>query len=134
MTERDEILEAAALEIEEPEFMDLRGALSPTKKGQREYEIRSAAIDETRKSCARVIRAMKSGNGLDPMEQLRRIAAISPDSRQHELYLKSAWPLAFKGWLNIECRIRCNSNSVPPETEYRIELTDKGRAALSSTD
>lgn len=130
--ERDEILEAAALSIEEPSLVDLYGALSSTKKGQREYEIRRAAIEDSRRRFAGTIRAMKSGQGLDPITQLRRIAEFPPDSRRHELHLVEAWPLAWKGWLDIQCTIRCNCNTVPPETRYRIELTDEGRAALTS--
>ena len=44
--------------------------------------------------------------------------------------LVDAWPLAWKGWLDITATIKCNSNWVPPETVYRIELTDKGRQVL----
>jgi len=132
MNERDELLEAAALAVEEPEFGDLRGALTPTKKGQREYELRSTAIADTRRRCAETIRAMKTGRGLDPLTQLRRIAEAK--AVQHDLHLIEAWPLAWKGWLTIKCSIVCNSNSVPPETKYTIELTDAGRAALKTAE
>lgn len=131
MTERDQILEAAALAIEEPSLSDLAGMLSRTKKGQREYEIRRAAIVESRRRCAEIIRAMKSGRGLDPLEQLRRLATLPADGPHHDLYLVDAWPLAWKGWLTIECTIVCNSNSCPPETRYRIALTDAGRAMIA---
>lgn len=129
MTMRDEILESAALAIEEPSLTDLVGALSRTKKGQREYEFRREVIVACRKRSAEIIRAMKSGRGLDPLTQLRKIAEA--DARQHDLYLNDAWPLAWKGWLTIECVMVCNGNSVPPETNFRITLTDAGRVALT---
>lgn len=128
--DRDEILEAAALAIEEPGLSDLCGILSTTKKGQREYAIRSVAVNDTRRRCGEIIRAMKSGRGLDPLTQLQRIAEA--ECGRHDLYLIEAWPLAWKGWVTIKCTIVCNSNSVPPETAYTIELTDAGHAALSS--
>lgn len=134
MTERDKILESAALAIEEPSLIDLCGILSRTKKGQREYELRRAAIMDTRRRCAEIIRAMKSGRGLDPITQLRRIAELPANSRHHELYMVEAWPLAWKGWLTIECTIVCNSNSVPPETSYRIMLTDAGHRVLADDE
>ena len=130
---RDEILEAAAAEIESPQLTDLAGALAKTKRGREHYELRTKAISETRKRCAEIIRAMKSGRGLDPVEQLRRISEIS-NPRQYDLYLIEAWPLAWRGWLNIFCTIKCNSNSVPPETEYRMELTSAGQAILAAVD
>lgn len=130
MTYRDEVLESAALAIEEPGLADLIGVLARTKKGQREYELRSAAIVDCRRRCAEIIRAMKSGCGLDPLTHLRRIAELPAGSRQHDLHLIEAWPLAWKGWVTIECTIVCNSNSIPPETRYQITLTDAGRAAI----
>ena len=132
MSDRDEILEAAALEIEAPSLLDIVGILSRTKKGQREYELRHKAILDTRRRCAEIIRAMKSGRGLDPMTQLRRIAELEPGSRNHDLHLVDAGPLAWKGLVNIECRLRCNGNSVPPETHYEITLTEDGKAALAA--
>ena len=130
MSNRDDILEAAAMAIEKEHFSDLSGVLSRTKKGQREYEIRSEAIKRTRKSCAEIIRAMKSGSGLDPVEQLRRIAAAT--GRQQELYLTEAWPLAWKGWLDIDCVLACNSNGMRDRVTYIIRLTDEVRKMLSS--
>lgn len=130
MNNRDEILEAAALEIEGSSLLDMSGAWSKTKKGQREYEARMKAVYGERKRCADIIRAMKSGSGLDPIERLRQIAELPQDHRQ-DLYLTDAWPMAWKGWLDIECRIKLNSNSAPPQSEYRITLTDEGRAILA---
>jgi len=132
MSERDEILEAAAIEIEAPSLLDLAGALTKTKKGQREYELRSEATMKERKRCAGLIRAMKSGCGLDPIERLRRISELVPGSRQHELYLRDAWPLVSKGWVDIECRLLCSSNCSPPESHYEITLTEDGRVALAA--
>ena len=130
----DEILETAAREIEEPSLMDRAGMLSRTKRGRREYELRNSAALKERERCAGIVRAMMSGRGLDPITTLRRIAELPADSRQHDLYLVQAWPLAWKGWLNIECRICCNSNGIPPRASYIITLTDEGRAAMERSE
>lgn len=131
MKDHDDILETAARLIEEPCLLDMAGILTRTKKGQREFEIREKATMSERSRCAELIRAMMSGKGLDPITTLRQIADLPADSLKHNLYLVSAWPLAWKGWLNIECTVICNSNSSPPETKYTIKLTDEGRSILA---
>jgi hypothetical protein len=131
---KDDILESAARLIEEPSLTDLMGALAKTKKAKIQYDMRMEATLKERERCAGVVRAMMDGKGLDPITQLRRIAEIPPDSPRHELHLVEAWPLAWKGWLTIECRINCGSNHVPPETAYLITLTDEGKAALAAAE
>jgi hypothetical protein len=74
---------------------------------------------------------MKARRDLDAVAVLRHLAELSLDHR-HDGSLIDAWPLAWKGWVDIDCTIRCNSNWLPPQTTYRITLTDKGRAVLDA--
>jgi hypothetical protein len=63
---------------------------------------------------------------------LQRLADL-PSDTTHDMYLRDAWPLAWKGWLNIDCTVRCTDNILPPRVEFRITLTEKGRAVLAFT-
>lgn len=128
----DATLEYAARLIEESSLLDMRGCLAENRAGQLEFAIQLEAREETRKDCAEHIRAMKARPELDARAVLARIASEIEGSRPHDMLLVDAWPLAWKGWLTIEARIKCNSNSVPPVAVYRIELTDKGRQILDA--
>ncbi|WP_211662716.1 hypothetical protein, partial [Klebsiella pneumoniae] len=67
---------------------------------------------------------------LDAVAVLRNLAGLPTDG-DHVADLTRAWPLAWKGWLTIECILTCSSNSIPPRTAYRIRITSKGRAVLA---
>lgn len=123
----DEILEWAAQLIEDTDLSDIRGVWAKRKREREDAELKLAASKEARAKCAAHVRAMKSRPDLDAKSVLRHLAGLP--AVQHRLYLRDAWPLAWKGWVNIECRLKCNGNS--SETDFHIALTDKGRAALS---
>lgn len=127
----DEVLEYAAQLIEEESFADLAGIFAKRKRAREDADLRYRTIQQTRADCARHIRAMKSRRDLDALAVLRRIAELKDDYR-HDMHLRDAWPLAWKGWVDITATLRCNSNSVPPEVEYRIRLTDEGREVLAT--
>jgi hypothetical protein len=126
----DETLEFAAKLIEDASFIDLRGIAASRKREREDAELRFKAIQETRQECAKLIRAFKNRPELSPLSVLRDLAELSPD-HDHASHLRDAWPLAWKGWVNIECTVICNSNWVPPESRYRIVLTDMGRKKLA---
>ena len=128
--DRDAVLEYAAQLIEELSFVDLAGTMAKRKRTREDAELRVRTIGETRKECARHIRAFKSRSDLDATAVLRRIANLKPNQR-HDIELVDAWPLAWKGWLRIDVTICATTNQIPPPTEYKITLTDKGRAALA---
>lgn len=131
----DDVLEYAARLIEESSLLDLRGVMAKRKRDREDADLRFRVIQETRAEMARHIRAMKSRPDLDARNVLARIAALPPNPREHEMHLRDAWPLAWKGWCTIKHSVICNSNCIPPETEYQIAITDAGReilAALSS--
>ena len=131
MNERDELLEAAARLIEALSLDELRGIMARRKRDREDADLRSRTIRETRKQCAAEVRRYKNNPRSDPLAVLERLAALREVGR-HDLYLAEAWPLARSGWLRIEVSIVLNSNSVPPPTEYRITLTDIGKAALAA--
>jgi len=126
----DETLEFAAQLIEEPSFTDMRGTLTRRKRDRAKALERQQAREECRREMAEHLRAFKARRDLDATAILARIAEEIELGRDAVIRLVDAWPLAWKGWLNIEARIRCNSNSIPPETHYHIELTDEGREVL----
>lgn len=125
----DETLEYAARLIEEISFMDLCGIFAKRKRAREDAALRLKTIKETRKECAAHIRAFKKRPELSPVSVLRDLAELSDDG-SYANYLSDAWPLAWKGWVNIECTIIANSNCMPPETRYRIVLTDEGKKIL----
>ena len=132
----DETLEYAARLIEETDFSDLGGILSRPKGTRRkrlneDIELRQRTAALTRARCATVIRRMKGRRDLDARQVLADLAADLPKATRHDVHLTDAWPLAWKGWLNITCTIRCTDNGIPPETVYRIALTEKGRQVLA---
>lgn len=125
----DAVLEYAAQLIEEASFLDVRGIAARRKRDREDADLRFRTIQETRRECARHIRAMKNRRDLDAIEVLRHLSDL-PEGHQHTLYLRDAWPLAWKGWVKIECTINCTCISVPPETTYRLTLTEEGREQL----
>lgn len=128
----DEVLEYAARLIEEASFTDLAGIWAKRKRDREDAELRRKTILETRQDCARLIRAFKNRPDLDAKNVLQRLSELRPCDN-HVAYLKDAWPLAWKGWLNIKATVTCNSNCVPPETGYQIEITEDGRAVLAES-
>lgn len=129
--DRDEILEYAALIVEESSLLDLRGIMAKRKRDREDAALRMVAREEMRKELAERIRYSKNSRKGDAMAVLADIAAL-PDDYRHDMHLTDAWPLAWKGWVDIEMTVTTNSNSVPPEAQYRIRLTDKGRAILDT--
>jgi len=127
----DEILEYAAKLIEDTDLSDMAGVWAKKKRDREDAALRLKAAEDVRKRCAAHVRAMKKRPELSPIETLREMADLPSDTYPgHVMHLRDAWPLAWKGWLDIQCIIKTNSNGVPPETEYRIVLTDKGRDVL----
>jgi hypothetical protein len=122
----DETLEYAAQLVETPHFLELRGVMAKRKRAREDAELRRKTWEEFRTETASYLRAMKTRPELSAASALARIAEHGCHG-----HLVDAWPLAWKGWLNIYAVVRCNSNGVPPETEYRVELTDKGRVVLA---
>jgi hypothetical protein len=127
----DSVLEYAAQVVERDSFADLAGIAARRKRDREDAALRRQTREETREECAESIRACKSRRDRDAVAVLRDLAELPRDRCQHGIRLLDAWPLAWKGWLNINCTIQCNSNSVPPETDYWIEITDAGRAVLA---
>ncbi len=129
----DEILEYAAKLIEDTDLSDMAGVWAKKKRDREDAGLRHKTSEEVRARCAAHIRAMKKRPELGPVGLLRELAGLPSDNYMgHVMHLRDAWPLAWKGWLNIECILKTNSNGVPPETEYRIVLTDKGRDILAA--
>lgn len=127
----DEILEYAARLIEESSIEDWAGAWAKRKRVREDSDLRYKTAQEVRASCAKHVRAMKARPDLSPIATLRYIAEAKEGHGGHVHLLRDAWPLAWKGWVNIECTVKCNDNCIPPETVYRIVVTDKGRAVLT---
>lgn len=130
--DKDEVLEYAAQLIEESSIEDWAGAWAKRKRIREDSELRYKTAQEVRQSCARHVRAFKHRPELDAKSVLKDLSELKPDAR-HDMHLRDAWPLAWKGWLNIKCTVICNSNCIPPEMEYRIEITEKGHAVLAET-
>ena len=122
-------MEYAARLIEEGTFADWKGALSRRKRDREDAELRRLARQEARKEAAAYVRAMANRPDLSAAAVLDRIA--SAPERQHVLLLRDAWPLAWKRLVRIEALLDCASNTIPPETTYRITITDKGRDLLA---
>lgn len=131
----DATLEYAARLIEDRDILDLRGAMGRRKRDREDADLRLRTRVELKAELARFLRAMKCRNDLDIANVLARVVAEN-DRGRASVHLIDAWPLAWKGLLNIYATVRCNSNAIPPETSYRIDLTEKGRRLLdeSKTD
>lgn len=129
-TPDDATLEFAAQLIEDASATDLRGIYSRRKRDRELAALRAEARAECRREMAHHIRAFKCRRDLDATAVLARIAEEIALGRDGVISLVDAWPLAWKGWLTIDMRVRCNSNSIPPSTSFQIELTDEGRAEL----
>lgn len=125
----DATLEYAARLVEGPSFADLRVVMARKKRAREDADLRYQARLELKAEIAAHLRAMKHRRDLDAMTVLARLAELSPDDR-HDIHLRDAWPLAWKGWLRIDVTVCCTSNSIPPEARYQISLTEKGRAIL----
>lgn len=128
----DSALERTAQAIEEPGLTDLRGVMAKRKRDREDAELRRQVREECRKEFAERIREFKSDRNTDAVEVLRRLADL-PENADHTAYLTDAWPIAWKGWVNIECTIICNSNWVPPQNRFKIRLTDEGRHVLADS-
>lgn len=134
MTTRDEILEEIALYIEGRQFRDFASTLSRRKRDREDADLRARVALDERTILAREVRGMKGDDRYDPVRILQRIASHDGEKypRGYQIFLTEAWPLVWKGLVNIYAEIKCNSNSLPPETCYRIEITEHGRDLLSS--
>ena len=128
----DDLLEQIAQEVERLDFGDLAGILAKRKRQREDAEVRRLARVEQRAQIAEQIRSMKTFRRNDALAVLERIATETAEMDRHDILVMQAWPLAWKGWLNIFASIQCNSNCIPPTMSYRIELTEAGRAALAS--
>lgn len=126
---RDAVLEWVARSLEEGSFRDLAGVWAKRKRDREDAALRCAARAEMRREFASHLRAMIGRDELSSIAVLRRMAAL-PAAGNHVMELRHAWPLAWKGWLDIECIISTSDNCIPPQTRYRIALTERGRAAL----
>lgn len=71
---------------------------------------------------------------MDAIEILRRVVSDAARAGPAGVWLRDAWPLAWKGWIDIYAVVRCNSNSLPPETRYTVSLTERGREILTATE
>ena len=129
----DELIEKIASSIEAPDILDMAGILSKRKRDREKAAVRRYTRVEQRLELARYIRSFKSGQGNNPQTKLERIAA-NTDGFNDVYLLRDAWPLSWRGLCNIYVTIRVNDNGIPPETSYRIELTDKGREMLAGSD
>lgn len=130
----DEALEWCAREIEEAGLSDIRGIMAKRKRVREDADLRFNSRVELRRELAGHLRALKGGRKGDAVRTLREIAgAVDDGKRAHDIYLHSAWPLAWKGWLDIESCVKCNSNSLPPEVRYVISITEKGREIIASS-
>lgn len=130
----DEVLEYAARLIEDTDISDLRGVWAKRKRDREDAALRLKTAEDVRRRCASEIRAMKNRPDLGPIETLRRMSTAADGHCGHAAYLREAWPLAWKGWVEIECFITTARTSIPPETRYRITLTDKGREILADAE
>lgn len=130
---RDAVLEWAARRLEDGPWVSDMAGLGARRKRDREAAAKRRQIaEEVRAECVHLLRAFIDRPRLSAQSILTEIAALDPD-RDHTLFLARAWPLAWKGLVEIECRVICNSNQIPPPTRYRIALTDKGRAMVSAS-
>lgn len=132
----DEALEFAAQLVEEDSILDMAGIFARRKRQREDAELRANVRKEHRAELARRLRSLKSRPDLTPAAILRRIAEFvdNPAHQRHERHLTEAWPLAWMGWVDITASIRCNSNTIPPEVQYRITVTEKGRLALAAAE
>src|SRR5688572_2102791 len=102
----DEVLEYAAQLIEDTDITDWRGIWAKRKRAREDAELRFKTAEEVRQRCAQHIRAMKKRPDLSPIDILRELASLEPGHPGHVLRLRDAWPLSFKGWVDVECTIR----------------------------
>lgn len=129
---RDAVLEWAARLVEAPSASDWSGIAARRKRDREDAALRRDAARDARAECATLLRAFIGRPELSVCAVLEQIAELKPDVN-HAMTLVAAWPLAWKGLVEIECSTKCNSNQIPPPTRYRITLTDKGHAMLAAT-
>jgi hypothetical protein len=105
------------------------------KRDREDLALKLKTMAELRESLAAKLPEVKKRDNVSPTQILRGIADDIGSSHYlgDVIHLVDAWPLAWRGWLTIESRIKCNSNSIPPRVSYHIELTDKGREVLAVT-
>lgn len=125
----DKTLEWAAQFIEQHDFIDIAGIAARKKRDREDAELRMKTRHAIKAEMANHMRAFKSRRDLDAREVLRRVVEWSDESHCG-ISLTEAWPLAWKGWLDIHAHIKCNSNQVPPQTHYTVTLTERGRKIL----
>lgn len=125
----DATLEWAAQFIERLSLSDIVGIAARRKRDREDAALRASVREELKREMAEHLRALKSRRDLDAREILRRVIEWS-DGSDFGIGLTDAWPLAWKGWLNIHATITCNSNQIPPETRYSVTLTERGRRIL----
>ena len=127
----DETLEFAAQIVEQDSLLDIQGIMARRKRQREDAALRADVRRQQRAEIAAHIRALMGRPELSANAVLARLATL-PDDHLHDMYLMDAWPLAWRGWLKIVATISCTSNCVPPEIEYRIRLTERGREALAA--
>lgn len=127
---RDVVLEWAARKIEGGSLGDLRGIAAKRKRDRDAALKRIEIAKEVRAEAASLLRAFIGRDDLSIRSILAEISGLDSD-KKHDRLLTDAWPLAWKGLVDIECRIQCNSNQTPNPTSYRITLTEKGRAMIA---
>lgn len=127
----DATLEYAAQLVERGSFTDLAGIMAKRKRDREDAVLRMRSREEVRAEIAAHLRAMMSRPELSAVNVLRRISELGDREFDHAAMLHDAWPLAWKRWVKITALLNCASNQIPPETEYRISLTDRGREVLA---
>lgn len=129
----EEALEFAAQLVEQMSIREIAGMWSKRKRDREDAALRGKTIRETKAEMAQLIRAFKDRPDLSPITKLREMANLDgAGDFDHALHLRDAWPLAAKGWVRVLVTVDCVGNSIPPQTRYRIEITDKGRNVLAA--
>jgi hypothetical protein len=128
----EKTLELAARVAEEPSVHEEFPERHRRKREREDQELRLMVIAATRAEIASDLRAVIGRDNLSPKQTLKIIADNLGGNHYlgDVMHLVDAWPLAWRGWLRIEARIKCNSNCIPPEISYYIDITDKGREIL----
>lgn len=123
-------LEWAARKIEDPDFLDMGGTGAKKKRTREDAELRMATRIALKKELAALLRAFKNRDDLAPRAILREI--LEAPAGRMALLVRDAWPLAWKGLVDIRVSMEITQRSIPQRADYIITLTDKGRALLSA--
>lgn len=126
----DRVLEAVAVELEGLNLLDIMGVAAKKKRAREDAAVRMKAREEQRQELIRHLRAMKNRPDLGVDSILKEIHERKTPPGGDVLLLRDAWPLAWKGLVDIECYITCTGGFIPPETRYRVTLTNKGRERI----